>query len=178
MSSVEFIGFGDAERVSANLRLTADKATSIALRGAMYEIAGEMMLAEGVMFRSQGRRFGGSWRHLKEDTIRKKGNARILFTTGSKPKYDYIDNNALYRSLTYPNAPYQILNIRGYDLEFGTNRPYSWVHQYGSAADRNIPARPFLRFGKGDVDKWNVILRRHLRYAGSEGAAPRGMGLF
>jgi hypothetical protein len=181
MSSLEFITYGDAERVSQNFRITADKATPLAMRGALYEIAGEMMIAEGTMFRSQGRRFGGSWKHLKPDTVRKKGHGRILFTAGSKPKYDYINNNALYRSLTYPNAPYQILNIFGYDLEFGTERPHSWVHQRGSAK-RNIPPRPFLAFGRGDRERWNVILRRHLRYAG--GANPsgqssgRGIGLF
>jgi hypothetical protein len=171
MPVYEFFGFEDAFRVADKFQFTAGKAEPLALRPAMYEIAGEMMLAEGVMFRSQGRRFGGSWKHLKPDTVRQKGNTRILFSKGSNPTYGSLGNqNTLYRSLTYPNAPYQILHVLGYDMEFGTERPYAHVHQHGGG--NYVPARPFLRFGIGDRRKWNRIIRRHIRY-GEQGSIVR-----
>jgi phage gpG-like protein len=171
MAIYELFDFGDARRVSEKFMQASVDAEPIRLRGAMHEIAFDMMRAEQILFRSQGRRGGGSWAHLKEETERKKGNSRILFTSGSKPGYSDPGNNTLYRSLTVTNAPYQVLTIAGYELEFGTDRPYAYVHQVGGGNKGGVPARPFLKFTLFDRKRWLGIVEKHLLRSFSLGTA-------
>jgi len=110
---------------------------------------------------SRGARSGEGWQILEADTIKKKGNSKLLYTAGSKPKYDYIDNDALVRSVTIPGAPFQIRETSNFGFEFGTDRPYAYTHQHGSAA-RNIPARPFLVVLPKDSAKWNRWVAAHV----------------
>lgn len=122
----------------------------------------DIMRITDTQFISEGRRGGGSWARLKPDTIRKKGTAEILKTEGARPKYKSLEGeNLLYKSVTVEGAPFQILKFTRNSFEFGTNRPYAFVHQYGSPK-RHIPARPFLRVLPPDQERWNRWIMRHL----------------
>jgi phage gpG-like protein len=119
-------------------------------REPLIKIYEHMLAAEEALFASQGRRGGGSWQHLKPDTVRRKGSSIILVQTG-----------ALRDSLTKPGAQFQILRIGNTELEFGTSRPDAAVHQTGTR-DGRIPARPFMRFTPFDINRWITIINEHL----------------
>ncbi len=102
----------------------------------------EMMDITNTNFTSEGRRGGGSWKRLAPSTIDKKGSSQILVDTGD-----------LVESLTEPDHSMQILNIGLESIEYGTERPWAFVHQHGRR-DQSIPARPFLRFLPTDAAKW------------------------
>jgi phage gpG-like protein len=161
MPVFEALNFGDAKRVANKFVRSAAEAEPTYLRAALLEIARLMTLSERITFAQKGRRGGKGWPALKEDTIRKKYNERILYTSGSNPGYSSLGNDTLYKSVSQMNAPYQILNIFGYEMEFGTSRPEAQSHQFG-APSRNIPQREFLKFTGGDRQEWNTVLRRHL----------------
>lgn len=116
----------------------------------MTEIVLDMMRASLALFNSGGRRGGGSWKRLKEDTIRRKGSEIILVKTGD-----------LKRSLTEPGAPYQIVNITRDTVEFGTDHPWAEVHHKGTK-DGRIPARPIIKFTARDDTKWVNIITTHM----------------
>ena len=101
----------------------------------MERIAADMMRATESLIHSHGRRGGGSWARLKPDTVRKKGDTRILYTSGARPGYTQFGDNTLVRSVTEPNAPYQILNVRNSFIEFGTDRPWAEVVARGSSKE-------------------------------------------
>lgn len=161
---VRILDFGDAERVARKSATSARQARPVPMRSVFNKIEAEMRLAIGGEFRSQGRRGATSWRHLKEETIRKKGNSRILYTKGSNPDYSNLGNDALFRSLTVRNDPDHIYNVIGYTMEFGTSNPHAKLMQEG-APGRNIPARPFLRFTKKDMEIWKALVSEHLMKA-------------
>jgi phage gpG-like protein len=133
----------------------------------MEKIALDMMRVEKIVFRSQGRRGGGSWAALAPDTVRKKGigGYNILRTDLAKPGYSKIggvvSSDTLYRSLTTPGAPYQILRITKDTALLGTDRPYAETQQHGSWL-RSIPARPFIQILATDVDRWKGLIAEHL----------------
>lgn len=138
------------ERVAAKLNLGADAALDN--EAPMLKIVEDLFKVEAAIFASQGRRGGGSWAKLKEDTIRRKGSTEIL-----KGTHDEL----LFKSLTEPEAEFQILHVDRTGIEFGTDRPFAAVHQTGSSK-RNIPRRPFMRFTQFDMNRWNAILGAHL----------------
>ena|SRR5215831_2559237 len=109
-------------------------------------IALDMMEITNTQFTSEGRRGGGSWKRLAPSTIRKKGSSQILQDTGK-----------LIDSLTVPGHGLQILNIGFNEIEYGTRRPWAFVHQHGSR-DGHVPARPFLRFRVEDEARWRGML--------------------
>lgn len=133
----------------------------------MDKIALDMMRTEKIVFRSQGHRGGGSWPQLAEDTLRKKGigGSNILRTDLAKPGYSKIgaanSSDTLYRSLTVPGAPYQILRTTRDTVSFGTARPFAGAHQDGSWL-RSIPARPFMQFIPSDIERWKSMIAEHL----------------
>jgi phage gpG-like protein len=132
-------------------RLNESGVRAMEIEPVMMEIIKDMMRITALNFSSGGRRGGGSWAKLKPDTVkRKKGDARIL-----------RDTDALYRSVTEPDAPYQILKLEPTGFQFGTSRPYAHVHQRGSSAAK-IPARPFLRFLLPDEARWRDMLANHI----------------
>lgn len=139
-----------AERVAAKLNLGADRALNN--EEPMWNIVEDLFKIEAAIFSSGGRRGGGSWAKLKPDTIKRKGSSEILKGT---------HDESLFRSLTEPGAEFQILDVNRTRIEFGTNRPFAYVHQHGSSR-RNIPRRPFIRFAPYDYNRWNQILAAHL----------------
>lgn len=134
--------------VASKLEQGALKANT--MRGPLIEISVDMMKTEEAVFASQGRRGGGSWKPLKPETIKRKGNSLIL-----------IESGELRASLTHPGAKYQILRIGNNEIEFGTARPGAGAHQRGSKS-QGLPARPFLRFTGYDESRWIRILTSHL----------------
>jgi phage gpG-like protein len=70
-------------------------------------------------------------------------------------------DDILEKSLTEPDAPYQVLKIFKDSIHFGTSRPWAGVHQHGSPA-RNIPRREFMKFTSKDHSRWNDIIARHI----------------
>jgi phage gpG-like protein len=116
----------------------------------MARIALDMMRITGINFSSGGRRGGGSWKRLAPSTIERKGHDTIL-----------VDTGALKASVTEAGAPFQILDFDKEGLNFGTDRPWAFVHQYGRV-DKTIVARPFLRFIDSDETKWNNWLLEYL----------------
>lgn len=149
----------DSHELARKMELGAENAAN--MTAPMTEIGLDMLRVTESVFHSNGRRGGGSWRRLKPDTVRKKGGSEILRTSGARPGYSDIGNNALYKSVTQLGAPFQILRITNRVIDFGTDRPQAGVQQYGSAK-RKIPARPFLRFTTNDTNRWMGMLRNHL----------------
>lgn len=148
-------GAADTEYVAGILKVGAQRAKDT--RVVMERITADMMRVEAKTFESQGRRGGGSWKRLASDTVRKKGDSQILRTDGARPGYSSLEPDALFRSLTVPDAPYQILNVTRNSIRFGTDRPYAEVQQRGSWI-RSIPARPFLRFLPTDMNRWRTMM--------------------
>lgn len=144
-----------ADQVEADLIRSAEKAEDTL--NIMYAIFVNMLEAERRLFESQGRRGGGSWKSLKPETVAKKGSTQILITEGAKPYYSQIEGalsrNTLFRSLTEPNAPYQVQEITNETVVLGTTRP---------AAAMINAERPFIRFLPGDVERWSLWLAEHV----------------
>lgn len=120
------------------------------VRPALVKISRDMMKVEEAMFRSQGRRGGGSWARDKKETMKRKHDPRIL-----------IESGRLMRSVTRPRARYQVLRFGRTKMEFYTTRPGAAAHQFGDP-DRGIPARPFMKFTSTDRDRWGRILANHV----------------
>jgi phage gpG-like protein len=161
----EMTGSSDAYKVAGLLHGGALAAQHT--RPVMERIVVDMMRVEKRVFSGQGRRGGGSWPELAPDTVRKKGVGyqNILRTSNANPNYSKIGGaqsiDTLYRSLTQPGAPYQVLGIRNNIIRFGTSRPYAGAHQRGSWL-RSIPARPFLTFLEADYVRWTRMIAEHL----------------
>lgn len=113
-------------------------------------IAVDMMIAEEELFASQGRRGGGSWKHIKPETAARKGSQLIL-----------IESGQLKDSLTKIGARFQILRIGNSEIEFGTDKPGADA-LHGGTKDGRLPARPLLRFTPGDVNRWIITIGEHL----------------
>lgn len=129
----------------------------------IHEIVFDALRVTKANFSGEGRRGGGSWAQLSDETYKKRGTRHpILRTSNTQEGYSKIGgNDELYRSVTVKGAPYQILHIENDGFELGTDRPFAYVHQYGSP-NRKIPARPFLRFTPVDERRWKTIITRHL----------------
>lgn len=154
------IDFGDTTRSAEQFAQGATRV--VETEGVMSRVAEDMMRIEEIIFNSEGRRGGGSWKRLKPDTVRKKGNSQILRGT-SNPVYEgsnAVGANALLKSLTEPGAQFQILHVTDEVLEFGTDRPYAEVQAEGGG--QNVPARPFMNFLDSDVEKWSDWFYDHV----------------
>lgn len=150
---------GSALRVSNRLNRYAHRAQDT--YSVMQAIAKDMLLIEGIVFSSGGRRGGGSWARLKPDTVRKKGSVEILRTGSAREGYSDPGHDALFESLTVEDAPGQVMNITNRGIEFGTEVKAAGIMQSGNA-QRNIPARPMLRFLESDIARWDAMIIEHL----------------
>ncbi len=146
----------DSERVAHLFNRATAKAKDFSIPFA--EIGEDAMIAEQQLVASRGRRGGGSWAGLTYETIRKKGNAELLYTEGSRPNYSDLGHDALYKSVAHMGAPFQIFRVTPKSLEFGTEVPEARFVQSGT---RRAPARPFFKFTQRDRERWMNILLRH-----------------
>lgn len=132
---------------------------AINFRPVMEEIALDMMRITDQNFQTQGRRGGGSWKKLKPDTVRRKGNSRILFSSGMNPGYDASGVDELYKSVSKPGGPGQEIKIFKSSVHFGTKVKHAKHHQYGTAF---IPKREFIKFLPRDQERWRGMILRHV----------------
>ena len=152
----QLLDFGTAQRVANKQRISGEKALNFL--PVMEIIAVDMLKIEEIIFQSQGRRGGGRWKRLSEDTLKRKGgDQRILFTSGHEGYGSGTD--ALFRSVTKPGAPDQILKVFKSTIHFGTKRKYAARQQFGGGG---IPARPFIRFLPSDVARWDRWFLEHV----------------
>src|SRR5215467_9037508 len=155
---LKVLDFGTA--VNESMRLYGTVIAAQNIKPALEDIYVDMIRVEGIIFDSQGRRGGGSWKRLKEETIRKKGSTRLLFTADANYHYKELKGpDLLAKSMTERGAQYQVLHTDKSHIVFGTDRPYAAVHQRGKAS-RGIPARPFLRFLPVDERRWANMIGR------------------
>lgn len=131
---------GTAETVAA--RLTANGAAANEMLPVMARIAQNMYEIEAILFRSGGRRGGGSWKRLKPDTIRRKGgDTRILIRTGE-----------MRDSLSEPGHSQNILSLTNNSVLFGTENIFATYHTFGAGG---LPRRPVMKFAPYDHVRWN-----------------------
>lgn len=150
---VKITEFG-LERVAHHMDMSANLAGNTL--PVVEKIVTDMLRIEGIVFSSGGRRGGGSWARLKPSTIRRKGNSTLLKTEGAKHGYSTLgNNNTLFKSLTVPGAPFQILKFTSTMIDFGTERPGAEALQHGRP---DMNARPFMRFLPTDYERWGRIL--------------------
>lgn len=124
---------------------------------ALEVVADDMMRTIKETFKSQGRRYGGSWTFLQPETIKRK------LAKGQDPKI-LMASHKLMDSLTIRDAPFQILHVGKDEVWLGTDLDYAATHQHGDH-DRGIPARPFINFYPPDRQRWVRIVENHLRTA-------------
>lgn len=137
---------GSAVAVAENLIASGRRAVNV--EAPLIRIYHDMMRVEDEVFRSQGRRGGGSWAKLADTTIASKGHDIILYESG-----------ALWESLTDENHEFQIFDIGVDSLEFGTSRPHAELHQSGRGG---MKARPFLKFTPYDERRWAGWIGEHV----------------
>lgn len=155
----ELVDLGSVHKVAGEIKKLGNNARHNS--EVLHLILLDMMKVEEAVFRSQGRRGGGSWKRLKDSTKEKKGMSKILYTAGANPNYSSYGDDTLVKSLTEEDAPFQISDTSNNTVLFGTSRPWAAVHQSGSEK-RSIPARPFLRFTNYDMARWSRMLEAHL----------------
>jgi len=112
-------------------------------------------------FSSKGARSGDPWPALQPNTVKRKGHSKILKTSPMRPNYERpsINHDALFRSVTVRDAPYQYKKLTKTGFQFGTRRPLAGANQRGGG---RVPARPFLVVTPEDEERWKGILARHL----------------
>lgn len=146
------------ERISSRFRGTAKKAMNT--RPAMQQVLRRLVEIERAIFDSQGNRGGGSWKALSPGWQKRKAQM------GKDPRKLRMDGR-LYRSLTSLQSSNMVRDIRNGELDFGSRLPYAARHQFG---DSHIPARPYLKFTKRDVEEITLIIMAYLEE--SFGKAP------
>jgi len=153
------LDFGDVTREAMRLREGAKAA--ITTQYVMDKILADMYRIEGEIFKSQGRRGGGSWKGLSDITIKRKGMTDKLITIGMAEGYNASGQDLLRKSVTDPTAEYSVGHATKTTISFGTSRPYGFVHQFGSTK-RRVPPRPFIKFTGRDIDRWRQMIYDHL----------------
>ncbi len=119
------------------------------MRPAMNLISDDMRRMFAMMFQSQGRRSGGSWKAISpawvERKIKKNYDPRILFM-----------KHLLVNSLTKKYSRNAIRVITTSSVEVGSSLPY---------AERQNRRRPFIRLSKYDTARWDRICEEQLKKA-------------
>ena len=153
---INIIGSSRSARIVAN-RMFRSGAKVDEMDFVMQLLCLDCLRISKVQIDSGGRRGGGSYAQLKLGTIEKKGTVEILKTQGANEKYSAFSQrglyDTLYNSVTRRDAQYQIFKTTKTGFEFGTRRPWAYVHQKGSEKKR-IPERPFLKILDSDMQRW------------------------
>jgi len=159
MAQVYITDYGTAKIVATRMYKSAALADN--LDTVMEMLCLDLLRITKEQIDSGGARGGSSYPQLKIDTQMKKGSYEILRTEGAYPSYSAFTSqgrfDTLYRSVTSKEAPYQIWQVTKAGFQFGTKRPWAFVHQYGSDK-RRIPKREFLHVLDTDMDRWKGII--------------------
>lgn len=149
MFTVDVIGIKTTEDI-----LLAVGARSSNMRPALVSVREDMYRAIRQTFMSQGRRYGGSWQSLAEDTIRRK------LKKGLDPRI-LIARGRLMDSLTERSSKYMRTAVTKSSIRLNTTLSYAQTQQFGDEA-RGIPARPFVNFHPRDWERWRDMVARYL----------------
>lgn len=123
-------------------------------RPALSRVADYIFRMEAALFRSQGRRGGGSWRQVTEEWMDRKmknpqtADARILHGSG-----------LLRRAASVRGAAHQTLEIDRDRLNYGVNLPYARAHLEGRG---HMPRRPWIKVTKRDRQAMAKMVQDHL----------------
>jgi phage gpG-like protein len=112
----------------------------------MNVVADMMMEFIDRTFLSQGRRGGGSWKHLTEDWLARKARE------GLDPRIGYA-NHYLSQAFTLRGAPHQLLDVGPHHVDLTTDLPYAETQQLH---------RPFIKFTKKDRIEMRDVVREYL----------------
>lgn len=127
----------------------------------LNRIADDMMRVIDATFRSQGRRYGGSWHALSPSEVRQKAalrqDPRILIATG-----------ALRRAYTKRGDDHQQLIVTPSGITLDSDLAYAEVHQKGLG---DMPKREFIHFDARDKARWTLMIKRDLAQAYRGGRA-------
>jgi len=172
-------------------RFTALGSALLDTQPAMERVGEQIQTVIAATFESQGRRGGGSWHQLSDDTIRRKtgvgktttptdiaafgGGIMVRgrggqFTRSLEPGDPRIlfDTHRLYNSLTSRGGSDSIF-VAGPDfIRVGTNLGYSRDHWFGT---RRMPQRRFYQPTVADKARYVDIVRRYFwtAFTGGEG---------
>jgi phage gpG-like protein len=106
-----------------------------------------------VNFSSEGRRGGGSWAQLDEEYEKRK-------LAKGYPDKILQARRRLINSVTKPKSRNQELDIGDDYLDLSSRLEYAAAHQFGIPG--KLPARPYLSFVAGDVERWAKICEEYL----------------
>lgn len=139
--NVEIFGIQRVRR-----QILRGEAVAVNPKPALELVADDMLRVLGVTFTSQGRRYGGGWKHLDPAWIRRKAahgeDPRILIATG-----------ALMRAMSVRGSAHQILHVTRNKIILDTDLPYA------EAQDR---VRPYVRFYPPDRLRWSKIVTKYI----------------
>lgn len=111
-----------------------------------HVIIPDMERVEEAMFQSQGRRGGGSWKFLADETIRTKAQKR------QDPRIN-IATFAMIQSLVDPEDENAIRKVYAGRLTFGSTAP---------GIEQSQRFRPVIRFTKYDRARWARLWARYI----------------
>lgn len=142
MAGLNFSITIDDQDVRRALNKLLDKGGS--LRPAFIDIGEYLITSHEQRFADQHGPDGQPWKPLSEEyRAHKKRHQDMIL----------VLNEYLADSFRYEASDQK--------LEFGTDRVYAAVHQFGFT-DKNIPARPFLGVSDADEEEIIAILKDHL----------------
>lgn len=101
---------------------------------------------ETAIFESQGRRGGGSWRRDSPAWLARKARQ------GLDPRVGFA-TQALFRSVTTPGDPGQVLEMTKSTLRFGSRLPYARAQQ---------EHRPFIKWTLRDKARMRDIIKDYI----------------
>lgn len=119
---------------------------AVTARPAMETIADMMMRIIGIIFESQGRRGGGSWRRDSVEWLMRKQRLNL------DPRIGHA-TGALRRSMSIRAAEHQILHVDDKMVNLSSDLPYAATQQ------RN---RPFVKFTQRDRYAMRSVVRDYL----------------
>lgn len=141
---------GDKEAAE---RLTLMGVRASDTESAMLDIGRQLQEIAGISMTAQGRRGGGSWQHLKPETIRRKAKR------GLDPRMEFA-THTLYNSLTRLAAGSH-LTVGKDTVTFGSDLAYARAQHFGLRS-KNLPARPLITIVEGDRKRMAKTILDHI----------------
>jgi phage gpG-like protein len=150
--TVRVLVFGETQ-VAMNLRRGITALGD--MKPALDVVADDMMYVVEKTFTGQGRRYGGSWAALNEQTIKRKA------AKGQDPRIN-IATGRMMRAFSLRGSEHQVLRVGTHSIELDSDLDYPEFIQDGTS---KMPARPFIDFYPQDRKKWAQICKEYLAEA-------------